>query len=375
MKLKLTMAGVLVLLVLGGLAGIKTLQIRKLMASGQGAAAPVETVSTFAAREEHWQGSLTAIGSVTAAQGVTVTTEIPGLIRQIAFESGAVVEKEALLIRLDTSSEEAQLRAVEAQVELAKLNAERLRSLRKEKTVSQSDLDTAEANLKQNQANGDAIRSTIEKKTIRAPFAGRLGIRLVNLGQYLDPGKPVVSLQSLSPIYVEFALPQQELAKLKSGLRLRLTTDAYVDRCFEGILTALNPDLDVATRSVGLQGTIENAGQLLRPGMFARVQVLLPEQQNVLVIPVTAVLSAPYGDSVYVVEPNPGKDAKGGLKVRQQFVRVGRAQGDFVSIETGLKPGERVVSTGVFKLRNGMAVIENNTLVPKTERSPRPEDS
>jgi membrane fusion protein (multidrug efflux system) len=306
---------------------------------------------------------------------VIVTPDIPGIAREIAFESGAVVTNGALLVRLDTSSEEAQLRALEAQEELARLNVARERNLRTQAMVSQSELDTAEATLKQSQGNADAIRAAIQKKTIRAPFAGRLGLRLVNLGQYLDTGKPIVSLQSLTPVYAEFSLPQQELARLKTGMKVRVTTDAYPGRQFDGALTAINPDLDQQTRSVGLQATFDNPEQLLRPGMFARVEVLLPEEQAVLVIPATSVLSAPYGDSVYVIEPKPGKeDGKPELAVRQQFIRTGRARGDFISVESGLKPGDRIVSAGIFKLRNGMSVIENNDLTPKSDVAPRPSD-
>jgi len=372
---KVLLAVFIVLLVVGGLAGVKALQIKKLIASGKSFAPPPECVSAAVAREDKWQDTLTAIGSITAVQGVIVTPDIPGIAREIAFESGAVVTNGALLVRLDTSSEEAQLRALEAQEELGRLNLARERNLRTQNMVSQSELDTAEATLKQSQGNADAIRAAIQKKTIRAPFGGRLGIRLINLGQYLDTGKPIVSLQSLTPVYAEFSLPQQELARLKTGMKVLVTTDAYPGRQFDGTLTAINPDLDQQTRSVGLQATFDNPEQLLRPGMFARVEVLLPEEQAVLVIPATSVLSAPYGDSVYVIEPKPGKDEeKTELAVRQQFIRTGRARGDFVSVESGLKPGDRIVSAGIFKLRNGMSVIENNDLTPKTDVAPRPSD-
>jgi len=372
---KVLLAVFIVLLVVGGLAGVKALQIKKLIASGKSFAPPPECVSAAVAREDKWQDTLTAIGSITAVQGVIVTPDIPGIAREIAFESGAVVTNGALLVRLDTSSEEAQLRALEAQEELGRLNLARERNLRTQNMVSQSELDTAEATLKQSQGNADAIRAAIQKKTIRAPFGGRLGIRLINLGQYLDTGKPIVSLQSLTPVYAEFSLPQQELARIKTGMKVRVTTDAYPGRQFDGALTAINPDLDQHTRSVGLQATFDNPEQLLRPGMFARVEVLLPEEQAVLVIPATSVLSAPYGDSVYVIEPKPGKeDGKPELAVRQQFIRTGRARGDFVSVESGLKPGDRIVSAGIFKLRNGMSVIENNDLTPKSDVAPRPSD-
>ena len=373
---KILLAVFIVVVVLGGLAGVKALQIKKLIDSGKDYAPPPESVSSAVVREDKWQGTLTAIGSVMAVQGVTVTPEIPGLIREINFESGAVVALGDVLVRLDTSLEEAQLRALEAQEELAKLNVARERTLRGQNMVSQAELDAAESTLKQSQGNADATRATIQKKTIRAPFAGRLGIRLVNLGQYLDIGKPIVSLQSLTPVYADFSLPQQELARLKSGMTVRVTTDTYPGRKFEGKLTAINPDLDQSTRSVGLQATFANPDQLLRPGMFARIEVLLPEEQPVLVIPATAVLSAPYGDSVYVIESKTGKgQGKPQLVVRQQFIRTGQARGDFVSVETGLKVGERIASAGIFKLRNGMAVIESNELAPKAEMAPRPSDS
>ena len=236
------------------------------MASGKDFASPPECVSSAVVQEEKWQGTLTAIGSIMAVQGVTITPEIPGIISEISFESGAVVAKGDLLVRLDTSLEEAQLRALEAQEELARLNLTRERTLRSQNMVSQAELDTAEATLKQTQGNADAIRATIMKKTIRAPFAGRLGIRLVNLGQYLDTGKPIVSLQSLTPIYADFSLPQQELARLKTGMRVRVTTDTYPGREFDGTLTAINPDLDQSTRSVGLQATFAEPGAIAPAG-------------------------------------------------------------------------------------------------------------
>ena len=377
MKTKIAFALFIVVLVGAGLAAVKARQIGTLM-SMDFTPAP-EAVSSAFAEEKQWQETLTAIGSITSVQGVNVTTEIPGTIVEIAFESGAPVNKGDLIIRLDTSSEAAQLRSVEAQVELARISVERERNLRKENMVSQSELDAAEATLKGTQANADNIRAVIEKKTIRAPFAGRLGIRQVNLGQYLEAGKPIASLQSLAPIHADFSLPQQELARLANGMTVRVTTDAFPGRRFDGTLTAINPDLDASTRSVGLQATFENVQQLLRPGMFVRMEVLLPEHKAVLSIPATAVLSAPYGDSVFIIQSNTNKDAKGsvkpGLVVRQQFVRTGQARGDFLSVESGLKAGEKIASAGVFKLRNGMAVIENNDLVPKASETPNPPDS
>jgi membrane fusion protein (multidrug efflux system) len=375
MKAKIALAITAVILIVGSLAGIKVFQVKTLIAAGKGFAQPPETVSSAVVREEKWQTTLSAIGSVAAVEGVNVTTEIAGLVRELDFESGALVAKDVVLVRLDTSSEEAQLRAVKAQVELARITLEREQKLRSESMVSQSELDTAEATMKQDLANAEAIQATIEKKTIRAPFAGRLGIRQINLGQYLDVGKPIVSLQSLTPIYANFTLPQQQLAQLNTGMRVRLQTDAFPDRKFEGKLTAINPDLDASTRSVALQATFENPDQLLRPGMFARVEVILPEEKNVLVIPAISLISEAYGQSVYVIESSASSNGKPNLTVQQRFIRTGRAQGDFVTVESGLKVGDRIVTAGAFKLRSGMAVVENNELTPESSKTPRPANS
>lgn len=373
MKLKIILAIVLALLIVGGLGAIKMAQFKKMMAGAAGAAMPPETVSSAIVKEEQWQATLSAIGSIAAVQGINVTPDLPGTVREIAFESGAVVAPGDLLVRLDTSAEEAQLRSVEAQVNLARVNLERVRTLRGQNMIAQAELDVAEATLKQHEATADSIRATIEKKTIRAPFAGKLGIRQVDLGQYLDTGKSIVSLQSLAPIYAEFSLPQQELSKLGAGMQVRLTTDAYPGQAFEGTLTTINPDLDPATRSVQLQATLKNEDQRLRPGMFARIEVLLPDKRDVLVIPATSLLSQPFGDSVYVIEPNPTNNAS--LQARQQFVRTGPLRGDFLVVQSGLKEGQKIASAGIFKLRNGMPVVENNETVPPASQTPRPPDS
>lgn len=376
MKRNVFFAIVIVLVALGGLAGVKVMQIKTLIAVGKAYAPPPETVSSFVARSEQWPTTLSAIGSITAAQGVTITPELAGTVRDIAFESGAVVARGDLLVRLDTSSEEAQLRSVAAQQEWDAINLKRLQNLRRENTISQAELDVAEIAAKQSQANADNIRATIEKKTIRAPFAGRTGIRQVNLGESIAPGKAIVSLQSLAPVYGDFSLPQQELALVKPGLKVRVITDTFPDRQFEGELTAINPDLDPVTRSVRVQATFANAEQLLRPGMFARVEVILPEEKPVLAIPGTSILSAPYGDSVFVIHTAPATNGvPEHLVVQQQFVRINRVRGDYVNVETGLKPGDKVVTSGIFKLRNGMGVIENNEISPKSGNAPKPSDS
>ena len=367
--------GIIIVAVVGGALGlVKVLQIRALIASASTFAPPPETVATAIAHVEQWQDTLPAVGSVSPAQGVTIAPEIGGTVAEIAFESGAAVNQGDLLLRLDTSSEEAQLRAAAAQAELARLNAERNRKLRQDNTVSQSELDATEATLKQAQANADTIRATIGKKTLRAPFAGRLGIRLVNLGEQLEPGKGVVSLQSPAPLFVDFSLPQQELSRLQTGLKVRAVSDSYPDTTLLGELTVISPDLDPITRNVRVRAKFDNADGRLRAGMFVRVKVELPGDKTVLVIPATAVLSAPYGDSVFVLEPKVA-GGKTNLLVLQKFIVTDSARGDFISVKTGLQPGERVVKAGIFKLRNGMSAQENNAVTPETSLTPTPPNS
>ena len=372
MKLKVLAGIIIVVAIAGGLAAPKVLQIRKIIANPSPVAA--ETIASAVAHEDKWQDTLSAVGSVSAVEGVTVSPEIAGTVTQIAFESGAIVKQGDLLVKLDTSSEEAQLRAAEAQVELARLNADRNRKLREDKTVSQSELDATEAALKQAQANADNIRATIDKKTIRAPFAGKLGIRLVDLGEQLDVGKSIVSLQSLSPVFVDFSVPQQEFAQLQNGLKVLAVSDAYATNQFAGEIAAINPDLDAVTRSVRVRAKFENPGELLRAGMFVRVSVILPGEQSVLAIPSTAILRAPFGDSVFVIAPD-GKTGSTNLIAQQKFIRTGRAHGDFVSVESGLKAGDTVATAGLFKLRNGVNVTVNNEDAPQPSLTPNPPNS
>ena len=367
---KVLLGIIIVVIITGGLVTVKALQIKTLIGFVATFAPPPEAVATALAKVENWADTLPAIGSVTAEQGVTVAPEIAGTVTAIHFESGATVKPGDLLIQLDTSTEEAQLRAAEAQVKLARLNAERNRQLHQGNTVSESELDTTEAALAQNEANADNIRAIIAKKNIRAPFGGRLGLRLVNLGESLPVGQGIVSLQSLSPVFVDFSLPQEVLARLKTGLQVEATSDAYPGRTFTGELTALNPDLDAATRSVRLRATFTNADETLRPGMFVRVAVDFPDTKPVLVIPATAGISAPYGDTVYLVHAT-----NGNLTVEQKFIVTGRTRGDFVTVESGLTAGDKVVTDGAFKLQNNMSVVEKNDLVPKASTNPAPPNS
>jgi membrane fusion protein (multidrug efflux system) len=299
---------------------------------------------------------------------------VPGTIREIGFDSGAAVRKGDPLVKLDTSTEEAQLAAARADAGLAKANLERARTLRESKSNSPADLDAALARSQQATANMATLQATIAKKTIRAPFDGRLGIRQVELGQVLASGTAIATLQSVSPIYAEFWLPQQALADLRAGMQSRLRTDVFPQSSWTGVVSTVNSEVDVATRNVRIRATFPNADARLRPGMFANVEVLAPEKRQVLVIPSTAVLYAPYGDSVFAVEEKKDNGATS-LIAHQKFVRLGERRGDLIAVDSGLQPGESIVSSGAFKLRNGMAVAVHNDLAPNAEVSPKPTEN
>jgi len=371
-KILFAIIGVVVLAVI--LGGIKGLQINRMIA--QQRQAMTETVTTAVAHTEAWESLLTSVASLVAVQGVMVSAEMAGKVVHIAFEPGTMVKAGDLLVQQDTAAENAQLRSAEATVVLTKLSLERSRKLLSQKTSSQSEYDNADAQYKQAVAQADNIRAVIAKKTIRAPFAGVLGIRLVNLGQILSAGDAIVSLQALDPIFVNFSLPQQQLSRIQPGLTVRVKTDALPGEIIEGKITAINPQVESSTRNIMVQATVANTQHRLRPGMFVNATVLLPEQDTVLVIPGTAVLNAPYSDSVFIVENDANDKSSTPAKiVRQQFVRLGERRGDFIAVTTGVKQGEIVVSTGVFKLRNGQAVAIDNTLAPEFKIAPTPKDS
>jgi membrane fusion protein (multidrug efflux system) len=369
-----TMVGLIA--VIGVLAGIKALQIGKMIAHGEQSVPPPLPVNTAVVHRESWQSLLTSVGSLEAVQGVMVTAELTGKVVRIGFEPGTMAQAGALLVQQDISSEKAQLRGAEAALDLAKVNLERLSKLLADGAIAQSQYDDAGAKFKEDAAQVDNIRAIIAKKTIRAPFAGHLGIRLVDLGQTLNEGDEIVSLQSLKPIFVNFFLPQQEVSQIQLGLRVQVTTDALPGQPIEGEVTAINPQVDSSTRNIRVQATVANSQEHLRPGMFVKVALVLPVQDKVLAIPATAVLYAPHGDSVFVVEEKKSeKDGQSGKMVRQQFVRLGEKRGDFVSVVSGLQEGDTVVSTGAFKLRNGQAVVVDNTLAPDFKLTPNPEES
>jgi membrane fusion protein (multidrug efflux system) len=372
---KFTLTTVGLVIVVGALVFLKLSQFSAMAAAGAAMVMPPETVTAAAVQAENWEDSIAVTGSFAAVQGVTVSAEVAGKISKLSFEAGAAVKEGDVLVQLDTSTEEAQLHAAEATAALGAANLVRARDLRQSNTNSPSDLDAADAQAKQAAAAVDGFRAVIAKKTIRAPFAGRLGIRLVNLGQILKEGDSIVTLQTLDPIYVNFSVPQQRLAAIATGSAVRVTTDAAPGEKLEGKVNAINPDVDPATRNVRVQAVIANASEKLHPGMFATVEVILPTHESVLSIPITSVLYAPYGDSVFVIEDSKNeKTGKMEKTLAQKFVQLSDARGDFVSVK-GLKAGETVVTSGVFKLRKGQAVVIDNTLAPAATMAPKPSDT
>ncbi len=362
------------LLLVGALGGVKAAQIGAMIKAGASFAPPPESVTSAPVQATEWVATRSAIGSLVPARGVTLGAEVPGLVREITFESGAAVKQGAVLVRLDTSAERAQLEAAEADAALAQVNLDRAQSLRKAESNAPADLDAAQARAKQAAAAVANLRAIIAKKTIRAPFDGRMSIRQIEVGQVLSAGTPIATLQSVTPIHADFWLPQQALADLQPGQAVQLRTDTFPDATWKGQITAINPGVDEATRNVKVRATFQNADGRLRAGMFANVEVLSSERRSVVLIPVTSVLFAPYGDTVFLLEQKKDPAGKDQLTVKQQFVRLGERRGDFVAVTSGVEPGQQVVSSGAFKLRNGMAVAVNNALAPKAQLQPTPSE-
>ncbi|HKA91106.1 MAG TPA: efflux RND transporter periplasmic adaptor subunit [Haliangiales bacterium] len=373
-----------VLAVVGGLAGIKFKQISSLIKMGEAMAKsgpPPEAVATATSREEKWQSTVSAVGSVSAAKGVTVTNEVAGIVTAIRFESGTVVKQGQILVELDTSVERAQLASAIARKQLAHVNATRSRALLQEDAIARSQLDNDESALKSSSADVGALQAQIERKTVRAPFSGRLGIRGVNLGQYLNPGTAITVLNSVDGGYIDFTLPQQRLPDVSVGLPVRVSVDGS-QATIEGKIAAIDPTVDPTTRMIKLRATVAKADDRLRPGMFVNVSVVFPEVAKRVIVPATAVIHASFGDSVFVVETR--KDDKGNAVVgpdghparaaRQQFVRVGETRGDYVAVLDGVTAGQEVVVAGAFKLRNGSPVAVNNDVKTNPQLAPRPEN-
>jgi len=369
----------LVLVVVAGavaaLGAVKTRQIQAMVAQASSFQPPPEAVTTAVAREEPWPTTLSAIGTVKAVRGVVLSADLPGVVEELAFDSGRFVREGEVLVRLDARQERAQLAAAEAQRDLAKVNLDRIVGLVGQGILAQAELDRASAEHKQAEARVGEIRATIERKQIRAPFAGVLGIRQVDLGQYLKAGDPIVPLQSLDPIYVNFSVPQQQVAEVRVGREVSVTAAGSGADASVGRITAVDSVVDAATRNVQVQATLANPKGELRPGMFVETSVATGERASVVVLPASAISYAPYGDSVYIVADAKSPAGAPVKAVTQQFVKLGPARGDQVAVLSGVAAGAEVVSSGAFKLRSGAFVQVNNEVQPSNDAHPKPEDN
>jgi membrane fusion protein (multidrug efflux system) len=363
------------LMFVAGLGFVKFKQIQTAIAQGAAFQPPPEAVTTIVASQEQWPSALTAIGTAAAVQGVTVSADLPGTVERISFDSGRPVREGDVLALLDTRQERAQLAAAEAQRDLARVNFERMQGLLNEKVVSRAEFDRAMAEQRQADARVGEIHAAIDRKTIRAPFSGILGIRHVNLGQYLAGGDALVSLQSLDPIYVNFGVPQQDTGQMRVGRTVQVTSDSLPGVEFGGRITAIDSVVDETTRNVQVQATLPNPKGKLSPGMFVKTEITVGASTATISLPASAISYAPYGDSVFVVADLKNENGQVYRGVRQQFVKVGSARGDQVAITSGVKVGDEVVTSGLFKLRNGAAVVVNNKVRPANNPKPTPENS
>ena len=363
------------LLIVAGLGFVKFQQIQTAIAEGAAFQPPPEAITTVVAQQEEWPQTLSAIGTMAAVQGVAISADLSGTVERIHFDSGRAVRAGDVLAILDTRQEQAQLAAIEARRALAQTTFDRVQELLNQKVISKAEFDRATAELHQTEAQLGEIKAVIQRKTIRAPFSGVLGIRQVNLGQYLSGGDPLVTLQSLNPIYVNFGVPQQSAGQIPTGRIVRVTTPDGRGALWTGRVTAMDSMVDEATRNIQVQATLPNPDGKLRPGMFVQAEVVLGPGQPVVVLPASAINYAPFGDSVFVVTELKGDDGRSYRGVRQQLVKVGAARGDQVAILSGLKPGEEVATSGLFKLRNGVAVQINNEVRPGNSPAPKPGNS
>jgi len=365
--------------VLATLAGVKASQISMLIGAGkamQKAGPPPEMVSTRAAEKQTWETTLGAVGNVVAAKGVALSNDGAGIVTRIYFDSGATVRQGQVLVELDSNVERAQLASIRAKKELANTSLQRTSALVQSGSLAPAQLDNDQSTYKSLVADESAIGAQIGRKVIRAPFGGRLGIRLVNLGQYLSPGTTITVLEDIQTVYVDFSLPQQQLSNLKTGMAVRAIDPSHSTPLAEGAIVAIEPAVDMDTRSVKLRAGLANKDEKLRSGMFVTVSVVLPEKQSVVAVPVTAVVHAPYGDSVFCIENQPAESATQKPKqiARQKFVKIGEARGDFVSIAAGVQPGDDVITAGAFKLRNGAPIVVNNEIKLEPQLSPHPQN-
>lgn len=373
---KILIALVGVLLLVGSIVYVKLGQFTAMGEAAEQMQMPPTTVTATTLENAEWEQLISATASVSAVQGVTVSAEAAGRVTEIMFESADSVERGQVLVQLDTSTEVAQLASAEAAAAQAVLDLKRQRELIKKKLASADSVDQAQTLVKETRAQVGVIKANIDKKTIRAPFSGRLGIRQVNLGQILSIGDPVVALQMLDTVYIDFSIPQQKLPQLQQNMEVRVTSDATPDETFKGKISAINLQVDQITRTVQVRAVVDNPDEKLRSGMFVNIELVLPEQLTVLPVPATAILYAPFGNSVFVIDENKNEASGETEKVlRQQFITLGQTRGDFVHVTDGIKAGETVVTSGVFKLHSGMQVVIDNTLEPKPSLEPHPGNS
>lgn len=370
MKSAATLAVIAV--IIGGLIFIKISQFKAMGAAGANMTMPPTSVTTAKVTVDQWNPVIKGVGNIVAVQGVTVTTEIPGKVVKIHFESGQDVEDGQILVELDASTERAQLNSAVASADLAKISVTRARELYGKDAIAKSELDSAEARFTEAEAMVENLRASLAKKVIRAPFAGRLGIREVNLGQYVANGQEVVTLQSVDPIYVDFYMPQQKLSRVAPGYAVEVETDDKGLAAIKGEVSAIAPEVDRSTRNVLVRATLPNSDGAFRPGMFAEVRVLQPESRDVLAVPATCIIYAPYGNTLFVAVPT--EDGKG-LVANQRFVRLGEAKGDYVEVVEGIEADETVITTGAFKLRNGMSIVPQNDKGLEYSTTPKPQDA
>jgi membrane fusion protein (multidrug efflux system) len=372
MNLRMLMMLAASALVFGGVFGFKWYGNRMMNRYFDTMPVPLVTISSAKASKETWDLTLTAVGTLEAVRGTDVTTEASGIVDAIEFESGDTAAAGEMLVTLDRATDLAELAALEAEAELARQELERARNLVGRGAISESEVDRRAAEAAAAHASVDAQRARIAQKVIRAPFAGELGIRKVDLGQHISPGTGIVTLQALDPIHVNFKLPQQQLADVRVGYPVVIDVEAFGDRHFRGAITAIEPRVETSTRNFEVQATLANPDRLLRPGMFAQVLVELGASEEVVVVPQTAVSYNPYGDSVWVIVP---AEREARPTVERRLVTLGRRRGDLVQVSAGLAVGEEVATSGLLKLRNGASIQIDNSIQPGAESTPQPPNS
>ena len=366
------LALVALLVVIGVIAGIKGAQIGFMIDQGKKFVPPPESVTSVAAEMQNWPNSYTATGTVEADEGITVVAEVQGKVKRIAFKSGERVKAGDIILEQESGNEEAQLSAASARLRLAAANFERLAELKTKNTVSQSELDLARQQKESAQGDVDNLKTTLQKKVMRAPFDGRLGIRQVDLGQDLAVGAAIVSLQATNRVRVNFPVPQGWLSKMSKGLPVTVAPGNGVVDKLSTQVTAIGAEINPTTRSATVQASLDNANNQLIPGMAVQVEVTLSDPRALLAVPVTSIIFAPFGDTVYVIEPG---EKPGSLKARQQFVRLGQSRGDFIEVVEGLQAGQKVAAAGGFKLFNGQSVVESPNKPPEYKLDPKPSDT